>query len=60
MDDNWLAKIARNGKPSTRPPGRLPNVGAKVGHQHRQKTGTLDKIQEIQPWSYKKMKKKKN
>jgi len=34
MDDDWLAKIAKNGKPNIlRPLGRPPKVGAKVGYQ---------------------------
>jgi len=40
MDDNWLAKIAKNGKHL----GGFQNVGAKVGHRHRRKIGALDKI----------------
>jgi len=45
MDDNQLAKIAKNGKPSSpRPPGRPPKRCAKIGHRRR--IGTLDKIRE--------------
>jgi len=51
MDDDWLAKIAKNEKPKLLGlPGRPPKVGAKVGHQRYIKNRT---------WSYKKMRKKK-
>jgi len=42
MDDNLLAKIAKNGKPNIRGSSGL---GAKVGYHRR--TSTLDKIQEV-------------
>jgi len=48
MDDNRLAKIAKNGEPNTA--GHLDgvqNIAAKVGCQHHRRTGALDKIQDM-------------
>jgi len=48
MDDERLAKIARNGnQTSLGDLDGLQNVGAKVGHRHHRRTGTLDKIQNM-------------
>jgi len=44
INDNWLAKIAKNGNQI---PTSLQNVDAKVGHRHHERTGTLDKIQDM-------------
>jgi len=45
MDDNWLAKIAKDGNWTL--PGYLDvlqDIDAKVGHQHRRRTSMLDEI----------------
>jgi len=48
MDNNRLAKITKNRKPDiSRPLGRSPKVGAKIGHQHHRRIGILDKIQDM-------------
>jgi len=44
MDDKWVAKLVRKGKPNT---SDFPNVDARVGHQRHRRRGTLDKIQSI-------------
>jgi len=44
MGDDWLAEIAKSGKPDNL--DGLRDVGAKVGHQHDRRTGTVDKIQD--------------
>jgi len=47
QDENRLGKIAKNGKADTsRPLGRPPTVGTRVGHQHHRRTSTLDEIQD--------------
>jgi len=48
MDDNRLAKIAKNGKPNNLRPSsdRLPKIVAKIEYQHH-RTSTLDKIQNM-------------
>jgi len=42
MEDNWLAKIAK-----TKHLRASKNVGARVGHRHHGRTGTLDEIRDM-------------
>jgi hypothetical protein len=45
MEDNRLAKIAKNGKPEIpRSLGGLQNVRTRVEHQHHRRTGIPDEI----------------
>jgi hypothetical protein len=45
MRDNWLAKIAKNEEEHHLDSPQ--NIAAKVRHEHRRRTGTLDKIQDM-------------
>jgi len=49
MEDNQLAKIAKNEKPdNSRPFGQPPKrCLAKIGHQHYKRTKTLDKTYDV-------------
>jgi len=45
--DDQFARIAKNGKePLLDYPDASQNVGVKIGHRHRRRAGTLDKIQD--------------